>query len=116
MFRRATHAGLCVKTVFMASVPADHTRYRALRRHASEAQRQADAAVSEAVQAGRLPRIWGQWRHASAFAGCDSKVSEQVWELYGNVYCGSWLSICPARAARRAIRASDELIEAIQDH
>ena len=30
--------------------------------------------------------LWGQWRQASAFAGCDSKVSEQVWELYGNVY------------------------------
>ena len=42
--------------------------------------------------------LWGQWRQASAFAGCDSKVSEQVWELYGNVYGGSWLIICPARS------------------
>ena len=100
----------------MASVPADHTRYRALRRHASEVQRQADAAVSEAVQAGRLPRIWGQWRHASAFAGCDSKVSEQVWELYGNVYCGSWLIICPARSPGELLGGSGELSEAVPDH
>ena len=41
----------------MASVPADHTRYRALRRHAAEVQRRADAAVPGAVQAGQLPRM-----------------------------------------------------------
>ena len=57
MFRRATHARLCVKTVFMASVPAEGTRFRALRRHAAEAQRQANAAVSGAVQAGQLSRM-----------------------------------------------------------
>ena len=56
MFRRATLARLCVKTVFMASVPAEGTRFRALRRHAAEAQRQANAAVSGAVQAGQLSR------------------------------------------------------------
>ena len=42
----------------MASVPAENTRYRALRRHASEMQRQANAAVLPgAVQAGQLPRM-----------------------------------------------------------
>ena len=41
----------------MASVPAEGTRFRALRRHAAEAQRQANAAVSGAVQAGQLSRM-----------------------------------------------------------
>ena len=41
----------------MASVPAENTRYRALRRHAAEVQRRADAAVPGAVQAGQLPRM-----------------------------------------------------------
>ena len=69
MFRRATHAGLCVKTVFMASVPAEGTRFRALRRHAAEAQRQANAAVSGAVQAGQLSRsMWAERRHRSQVA------------------------------------------------
>ena len=60
--------------------------------------------------------LWGQWRQASAFAGCDSKVSEQVWELYGNVYCGSWLIICPARSPGELLGGSGELSEAVPDH
>ena len=53
---------------------------------------------------------------ASAFAGCDSKVSEQVWELYGNAYRGSWLIICPARRPGELFGGSGELGEAVPDH
>ena len=52
----------------------------------------------------------------STFAGCDSKVSEQVWELYGNVYRGSWLIICPARRPGELFGGSGELGEAVPDH
>ena len=55
----------------------------------------ADVRVGQAAVEAAAGRgvLWGQWRQASAFAGCDSKVSEQVWELYGNVYCGGQLAL-----------------------
>ena len=43
-------------------------------------------------------------------------MSEQVWELYGNVYCGSWLIICPARSPGELLGGSGELSEAVPDH
>ena len=55
-------------------------------------------------------------RETTAFAGYDSKVSEQVWELYGNVYRGSWLIICPARRPGELFGGSGELGEAVPDH
>ena len=45
-----------------------------------------------------------------------STVSEQVWELYGNVYRGSWLIICPARSPGELLGGFGELSEAVPDH
>ena len=60
--------------------------------------------------------LWGHCGPSAAFARGSSNLWLQVWEADGDIYCLSWLIICPARRPGELFGGSDELGEAVSDH